>query len=102
MAEADRQEIVITGRSVVKEVGDRIEVEWELSDRPELEWAEIFQMAVVSDREGPVDWIMGAGPDVMDSVIRWFVPHSSLENAEAEVRHRLSVANERFAAGSPS
>jgi hypothetical protein len=89
-------EITIVDRIVVKEVGDRMEVEWGLSAEPEPEWAEIFQMAATSDREGPVDWVMGGGPDVMDSVIRWFVPVEVIDNADAEVRHRLSVANGRF------
>ena len=88
--------ITIVDRSTVKEIGDRVEVEWKLSAKPEIEWAEIFQMAVMSDREGPVDWMMGGGPDVMGSVVRWFVPMDEIENADVEVRHRLSVANERF------
>jgi hypothetical protein len=95
-------EITIVDRTVVKEVGDRVEVEWKLSSKPELEWAEIFQMVTTSDREGPVDWVMGGGPDVMNSVIRWFVPVEMIERADAEVRHRLSVANERFGMDQPS
>ena len=95
-------EITIVDRTVVKEVGDRVEVEWKLSAKPELEWAEVFQMATTSDREGPVDWVMGGGPDVMDSVIRWFVPLQLLKDAEAEVAHRLAVANERSGAEQPS
>ena len=87
--------ITIVGRTTVKEVGARVEVEWKLSAKPELEWAEIFQMAVMSDREGPVDWMMGGGPDVMGASIRWFLPMEEIENADVEVRHRLSVANER-------
>ena len=89
--------ITILGKSTVQEVGERIEVEWKLSAKPEIEWAEIFQMAVMSDREeGPVDWMMGGGPDVIGSVVRWFVPIEEIENADAEVKHRLSVANQRF------
>jgi hypothetical protein len=88
--------ITIVGRTTVKEVGERVEVEWELSAKPEIEWAEVFQMAVLSDRDGPVDWMMGGGPDVMGSFVRWFVPIEEIDNAEAEVRHRLSVANERL------
>lgn len=93
------QEIRIIDRTTVKEVGERGEVEWRLSARPELEWSEIFQMASLSQRSGPVDWAMGAGPDVMDSVVRWFVPLDELDSADAEVRHRLSIANERFGMG---
>jgi hypothetical protein len=93
-------EITIVDRTVMREIGDRVEVEWRLGARPELEWAEIFQMAAPSDREGSVEWIKGGGPDVMDSVIRWFVPIKKIEGADAEVRHRLSVANERV--GGPS
>ncbi len=88
--------ITIVGRTTVQEVGERVEVEWKLSAKPEIEWAEIFQMAVLSDREGPVDWMMGGGPDVMGSVVRWFVPIEEIENADVEVKHRLEVANERF------
>ena len=102
MAEEGWEEITIVERTAVKEVGDRIEVEWKLSANPDLEWAEIFQMAATSDREGPVDWVMGAGPDVLGAVVRWFVPDTAIENAEAEVRHRLSVANQRFGMGEES
>ena len=76
--------LTIVDRTVVKEVGDRVEVEWKLSSKPELEWAEIFQMVTTSEREGPVDWVTGGGPDVMNSVIRWFVPVAMIEHAEAE------------------
>jgi hypothetical protein len=38
-------EITIVDRTAVKEIGDRIELEWKLSAKPALEWAEIFQMA---------------------------------------------------------
>ncbi len=101
MAGAGWEGITITDRTAVKEVGDRIEVEWRLSAKPELEWAEIFQMAALTDRAGSVDWVMGGGPDVMDAVVRWFVPTAEIEEADAEVRHRLSVANQRFAEGLP-
>ncbi len=94
-------EITIVDRTVVKEVGNRVEVEWNLSGKPEIEWAEIFQMTTSFDREGPVDWVMGGGPDVMDSVIRWFVPLPLIESAHAEVLHRMSVANERLGADGP-
>jgi hypothetical protein len=89
------EEITIVGRTEVAEVGDRVQVEWTLSATPGLEWAEIFQMAVLSDRQGPVDWVEGGGPDVIGAVVRWFVPVAAIENADVEVRHRLSVANER-------
>ena len=87
--------ITVVDRTTVKEVGDRVEVEWKLSATPEMVWAEVFQMAAVSDREGPVDWMMGGGPDVMGAVVRWFVPIEEIENADAEVKHRSAVANER-------
>jgi hypothetical protein len=32
---------------------------------------------------------------MLDSV-RWFVPAREIENADAEVRHRLKMANGRF------
>jgi len=95
MAEAKREDIRIVDRTTVKEVGDRFEIEWQLSAKPELEWAEIFQLAS-SDRHGSLEWVKGGGPDVMDTVVRWFVPGEEIENADAEVRHRLSVANQRF------
>ena len=88
-------DIVVVSRTTADELGGRVEVEWTLSATPVLEWVEIFQFAAVADRDGPVDWVMGAGPDVIGGVVRWFVPAGSLENAEAEVAHRLSVANER-------
>ncbi len=94
-------EITVIDRTLVKEIGDRVEVEWRLSATPELEWAEIFQMAAPSNREGSVEWIKGGGPDVMDSVVRWFVPIGKIEDADSEVRHRLSVANERLGIDPP-
>jgi hypothetical protein len=99
MAGANREEIRIVDRTTVKEVGDRIEVEWRLSAKPELEWAEIFQLAAPSDRHGSPEWVKGGGPDVMGGVVRWFVPSGEIENADAEVQHRLSVANQRFGLG---
>jgi len=99
MAGANRAEIRIVDRTTVKEVGDRIEIEWRLSAKPELEWAEIFQLAAPSDRHGSPEWVKGGSPDVMGSVVRWFVPSGEIENADAEVQHRLSVANQRFGLG---
>ena len=99
MMDTSWDEIRITNRKTFKEIGDRVEVEWELSARPELEWAEIFQMASISDREGRLEWVMGGGPDVIEGVVRWFVPTPQIENADAEVRQRVSVANERFKKG---
>jgi hypothetical protein len=96
MTDSSWSGIRITNRKTFKEIGDRVEVEWELSTRPQLEWAEIFQMASISDRRGSREWVMGGGPDVIESVLRWFVPTSQIENADAEVLHRVAVANERF------
>ena len=62
---------------------------------PDLEWTEVFQLTEIQDREGPVDWTQGGGPDVVGSTLRWFVPVDNLEDAEAEVAHRLEVANRR-------
>ncbi|HEY5108635.1 MAG TPA: hypothetical protein VII96_03400 [Acidimicrobiales bacterium] len=95
MDERDQTSIAIVGRTTAPEIGERVEVEWSLSVEPGLEWAEVFQFASVEDREGPVDWMEGAGPDVVGGTVRWFVPTASLDNAEAEVLHRLRVANER-------
>jgi hypothetical protein len=96
---AGAKEISIVDRTTVKEVGDRCEIEWQLSAKPELEWAEIFQLAAQSDRHGSAEWVKGGGPDVMGAVVRWFVPSGDIENADAEVRHRLSVANQRSGLG---
>jgi hypothetical protein len=98
MTEADWKDIAIIGRTSEKEIDDRVEVEWKLSAKPELEWAEIFQMADLSEREGTLEWVFGGGPDVLLDCIRWFVPAGEIENADAEVRHRLNVANGRFMA----
>jgi hypothetical protein len=87
--------IAIVGRSSVREIGDRVEVEWALSAVPDLEWIEVFQFASVADRDGPVDWIDGGGPDVVAGTVRWFVPTASLDNAGVEVAHRLELANLR-------
>lgn len=96
MAEVQREGIRVANRTIVKELGDRVEVEWQLNAKPELEWAEIFQLAVPSDRHGSTEWERGGGPDVIGAVIRWFVPSENIENAEAEVQHRLNVANQRL------
>ncbi len=96
MTEADWNDIAIIGRSSEKEIDDRVEVEWKLSAKPDLEWAEIFQMADLSERIGTREWVFGGGPDVLLDCVRWFVPASEIDNADAEVRHRLNVANARF------
>ncbi len=96
---ASREDITIIGRTTVAELGDRNEVEWQLSATPELEWAEIFQLAELSDRKGSIQWVKGSGPDVIGAVVRWFVPDGEIEEADAEVRHRLAVANRRFESG---
>jgi len=99
MAGTNREDITIVGRSIVEEIGDRNEIEWQLSATPELEWAEIFQLAVPSDRKGSIQWAEGSGPDVSGAAVRWFVPNGGIEEADAEVRHRLSVANQRIGLG---
>ncbi|MGP8060057.1 MAG: hypothetical protein ACLP9C_10515 [Acidimicrobiales bacterium] len=96
MAGSEWLDVTIIDRTAVREVGERIEVEWKLSAEPELEWAEMFQMADVSDRKGSIEWVQGGGPDVIGSVVRWFVPGAEIESADAEVRRRISMANERF------
>jgi len=97
MVESHGNEIEIVDRTSEKEVGDRVEVEWKLSAKPELEWAEIFQMADLSEREGTLEWVQGGGPEVILDAVRWFVPANEIESADAEVRHRVSMANQRFA-----
>ncbi|HVA09397.1 MAG TPA: hypothetical protein VNG12_21925 [Acidimicrobiales bacterium] len=99
MEQAPLTTIAIVGRTEAREIGDRIEVEWQLSAKPTLEWAEIFQMAVPSERRGSIEWVDGGGPDVINAVVRWFVPTGELTNADAEVRQRLAVANHRTAGG---
>ncbi len=95
MAEHEDGPITIVGRTTAREIGERVEVEWALDAEPGLEWTEVFEFAEVGDREGPVDWTEGGGPDVVGRSVRWFVPAGCLENAEAEVVHRLGVANRR-------
>jgi hypothetical protein len=102
MTGVDREGIAVVGRTIVGELGDRNEVEWQLSATPELEWAEIFQLAGPSGRTGPIQWVEGSGPDVIGAVVRWFVPDGEIEEADAEVRHRLGVANQRFGSGPAS
>ena len=55
----------------------------------------MFQFAEVEDRAGPVEWTQGGGPDVVGGTVRWFVPVDEPDDAEAEVAHRLDVANRR-------
>jgi len=87
--------ITVTGRTTAEELGGRVEVAWTLSSVPGLEWTEVFQFAEVGERDGPVDWREGGGPDVVHDVVRWFVPAEELEAADAEVARRLDVANQR-------
>ena len=96
MTDGQGDPIRIIGRKTVEEPGDRVELEWELSARPPLQWAEIFQMVSPADRHGSVEWVRGGGPDVIGEVVRWFVPASEVEHADLEVRERLTVANQRF------
>jgi hypothetical protein len=96
MTESDRKDITIIGRTSEREIDDRVEVEWKLSAKPELEWAEIFQMADLSEREGTLEWVFGGGPDILLDSVRWFVPAQEIENADSEVRHRLNMANGRL------
>ena len=95
MAGRDLDGIRITDRSTFKEIGNRIEVEWQLNARPHLEWVEIFQTAAVADRRGTLEWVRGGDPDVIGTAIRWFVPTSHIDDADAEVHYRVSVANNR-------
>ena len=95
MVARGQEGIRITDRITFKEIGNRIEVEWQLDVQPDLEWAEIFQMASVMERQGSLEWKNGGNPDVIGSVIRWFVPISHIEEADAEVQSRVSVANRR-------
>jgi hypothetical protein len=95
MTEDGFEEITIIERTSVKEIGDRIEVEWGLSAAPNLEWTEVFQLTSPSTRKGSVDWVEGGGPDVFGSAVRWIVPASELDDADDEVRLRLTVANKR-------
>jgi len=87
--------IAVVGRTTAREIGERVEVEWQLDGTPDLEWTEVFQFAEVEERRGPVDWTRGGGPDVVGGTVRWFVPTSSLDDADAEVARRLEVANQR-------
>ncbi len=87
--------VEIVGRATTTEIGGRMQVEWALSTEPALEWIEVFQFAELPDREGPDDWAMGPGPDVIDRSVRWFVPAGRPEAAEDEVRRRAAIANER-------
>lgn len=90
--------IAVTGRTTAAEIGDRVEVEWTLSATPGSEWIEVFQFVEVGDRGGAVDWRDGGGPAVVRDTVRWFVPSAALDAADAEVVHRLAVANERCGA----
>ena len=94
-ADKGRAQFRIVGRTTTKEVGDRVEREWRLDATPDLEWVEIFQLAVPPSRRGPVEWVDGGNPDVIGAAIRWFVPSGQIEEADAEVGHRLTVANDR-------
>ncbi len=98
MTPTDGRTITIVGRTTAEEIGDRVEIEWKLSGAPELEWAEVFQMADVAERQGTLEWVVGGGPDVLADAVRWFVPTEHVEDADAEVRYRLRVANDRLAA----
>ncbi len=93
----DHGDIRILEMTSVQEIGDRVEVAWTLSGTPELEWSEVFQMVDVSQRNGALEWVVGGGPDVLHDTIRWFVPIKNVQDADAEVRHRVFMANGRLA-----
>ncbi len=93
--EGSPHSVRIVNRTLVKEVGDRVEMEWQLDAKPGLDWAEIFQLVAPSARQGSTEWVNGGGPDVIGAAIRWFVPNEDVESAEAEVHYRLDVANDR-------
>jgi len=95
MSNGDGAAVTIVGRTTAKEIGERVEVEWALSVEPGAEWTEVFEFASVGERQGPVDWVDGGGPDVVGRTVRWFVPSTSIDDAEAEVAQRLDVANRR-------
>ena len=95
-AEGKREGCRIINRTIVKELDDRVEIEWQLNAKPGLEWAEIFQLAAPSDRHGSIEWQKGGDPDVIGAVIRWFAPSENVEDAEVEVQHRINVANQRL------
>ena len=97
MGDGVRVPVSVVNRTTARELGDRVEVEWELDVAPDLEWTEVFQFAEVGGRPGPVDWTESGGPDVVGRSVRWCVPTSSLEDADAEVARRLEVANQRCA-----
>ena len=71
MEKANGEVVTITGRITAPEIGDRVEVVWALSASPELEWAEDFQMADASERDGTLEWVRGGGPDVLQDTVRW-------------------------------
>jgi hypothetical protein len=96
-ADVETGAISVTGRTTAREIGERVEVEWGLSATPGLEWVEVFQFAEVGERDGPVDWRQGGGPDVVGATVRWFVPTAELDGADREVSRRLEVANRRCA-----
>jgi len=89
MVDEVRNGIRIIERSTFKEIGDRIEVEWQSDARPSLEWAEIFRMAGAAHRRGTLEWVKGGSPDVMGTVIRWFVPTAHVDDADAKVYTRI-------------
>jgi len=97
MDDRGRGPIAVVGRTTAREIGERVEVEWELDATPDLEWTEVFRFAEVEERRGLVDWTRGGGPDVVGGTVRWFVPSASLDDAEVEVTRRLEVANQRCA-----
>ena len=97
MRETGDLPITVVGRTTAREIGERVEVEWRLDGTPGLEWVEVFQLAEVDGRHGPVEWTDGGGPDVVGDAVRWFVPVADLDEADAEVARRLTVANERCA-----
>jgi len=96
MADPGWKDVAILTRSSEKEIDDRLEVEWALSAKPDLEWVETFQVADLPEREGSPEWVRGGGPYVIGHVVRWFVPADEIESADTEVMHRLLIANERF------
>jgi hypothetical protein len=52
MAQGEWTNFAIIGRTSDQEIDDRLEVEWALSAKPELEWVESFRVADLPKRDG--------------------------------------------------
>jgi len=60
-----------------------------------MEWATTFMMAEKAVDGGATRVVPGGGPGISDDTVWWFACADEIENVDAEVKSRLTIANHR-------